>query len=772
MIKPIGNEQRIDRRTVVKSAAAAAGITVLTGVAATLKGAGANQIDLGTPQPATPGATVSDPVTPHGPTIASKAAELGYDTERIFRFVADDVRYEAYAGALRGANGTLWSLAGNSVDKSILLSALLDEALVEHRFATGKLDDTGIATLTAAMVPDADLLMSSYSTAFAAGFAPQTSGVLGDAVAGPEPTLGDEDRAALNELSAMADKAFGLAQSLAETQLDIIGDALQAANIVLPALPAATLPDSERDRYTWVQVADGQGWIDYAPALSGDAPGPAPAEATETFSEVPADLYHNLTIKIIAEEYFRGTTIRRDAVTVTTTSSNTVNAPIAVAVLPGAALTGLGLTLNNIVSGDVTLIPVISGKGQVFAAQTPVVFGASGGAGGAFDIATEAGGIGDGETIALWLSIDVQSPGAETYSVERPLIDRLGFERTLLGNVDYTTVEPVTIVDAFGIGPTIPEMLSASTLHVESARLPLSFALNAQPNGDEPDVISIVAPCMSAFRDFLRIRSELDAGTASYIATPHLTLTGVSLVDALDPNSGAIVSLDLLRHETQVFPVGPSDNRDIHGLVLAGVLDEVAEEMALKPDSISVTDQPVAPGVGAVFTSAVDQDIPIVVVDSPDALDAIEASAEAKARIETALAESWIVVVPAQPVEIGTTMLSGWWLIDPATGRTRDELENGRGFAMMRVQSSGRAFSPLAEEEKTDEMAAEVQPWYRRLGNHLDCGYAIAAIALGVAGGAYSVATANPYSGAGSAVTVTKGIRDANKPFGKGGCRK
>ena len=64
-----------------------------------------------------------------------------------------------------------------------------------------------------------------------------------------------------------------------------------------------------------------------------------------------------------------------------------------------------------------------------------------------------------------------------------------------------------------------------------------------------------------------------------------------------------------------------------------------------------------------------------------------------------------------------------------------------------------------------------MQPFYRRMGKHLDCGYALAAIALGVGGGVFAAATGNALAGAGSAVAITKGIRDANKQFGAGGCR-
>src|SRR5690349_3126759 len=62
---------------------------------------------------------------PGGPTVEDKVVDLAYDPELIFRFVADEITYEAYPGALRGGKGTLWGLAGNSVDQALLLAEML-----------------------------------------------------------------------------------------------------------------------------------------------------------------------------------------------------------------------------------------------------------------------------------------------------------------------------------------------------------------------------------------------------------------------------------------------------------------------------------------------------------------------------------------------------------------------------------------------------------------------------------------------------------------------
>jgi len=65
------------------------------------------------------------PDDPTDPYIVAQATALGNDPNQIFAFVRDRIAFEAYVGSVRGARGTLWSLAGNTLDKASLLSALL-----------------------------------------------------------------------------------------------------------------------------------------------------------------------------------------------------------------------------------------------------------------------------------------------------------------------------------------------------------------------------------------------------------------------------------------------------------------------------------------------------------------------------------------------------------------------------------------------------------------------------------------------------------------------
>jgi hypothetical protein len=52
------------------------------------------------------------------------------------------------------------------------------------------------------------------------------------------------------------------------------------------------------------------------------------------------------------------------------------------------------------------------------------------------------------------------------------------------------------------------------------------------------------------------------------------------------------------------------------------------------------------------------------------------------ARITEALTAGLVVVVPERPVALGGEDRVGWWLVDPATGATADQMDDGRGVTM------------------------------------------------------------------------------------------
>jgi len=86
---------------------------------------------------------------------------IGNNPADIFEFVRDEIEYESYNGSLRGARGTLWSLAGNSIDQSNLLVALLRASGIPCRYAHGTLPDVKARELIASMFPTPENVIGS-----------------------------------------------------------------------------------------------------------------------------------------------------------------------------------------------------------------------------------------------------------------------------------------------------------------------------------------------------------------------------------------------------------------------------------------------------------------------------------------------------------------------------------------------------------------------------------------------------------------------------------
>ena len=82
--------------------------------------------------------------------------------------------------------------------------------------------------------------------------------------------------------------------------------------------------------------------------------------------------------------------------------------------------------------------------------------------------------------------------------------------------------------------------------------------------------------------------------------------------------------------------------------------------------------------MGGIFAAADEQGIPTRVMHGSMPGD-LPYSTEALARVAAAIDAGLIVIAPERAVAIADGEHIGWWLVDPITGRTTDELEDGRG---------------------------------------------------------------------------------------------
>lgn len=619
------------------------------------------------------------PAQIQGDPVADLASDLEYDATRIFRYVADEIRYEPYPGVLRGARGTLEAGAGNSVDKALLLGALLDASLIEYRFARGPLDASSTAELVSPLATD-------IAGARAIAMAPLTRGLeqVLPAGASPLPSTGPDP---LAEQAGAAEAAAARRLEEAETRLGattaLIEGALETAGIGLPRDGDLALPSTETTDHTWLQMRSGSGWRDLDPSLAGAQPGWVMVPAAETLDRLPDELRYQVAFHVLAERMNGGQLVTDDLLTYTGFADELAGSPITLGHVTPSGLKAIGLSLASLLGdGWLDYRPALQVAGRSFVADEAVAFplDAGGDSSGPFDVLDPASSPGtgpsEGEATAEWLEVRVTPPGSAPDVARRTIFDRLPPDRRAAGDVTPEAVRPAELVDFRGNGTLdfLP-MLGVRT-----------FAVATGPTSVEPlmthldDPLGTFALAYHNLRDSMAAELALDAGARSYIDGPDIVSLTVDVVgDATAHTTRA--GLDILRRDHGILPLSGQSIGAARSQIVAGVIDHVAERVAVEGMAGAPGAPPSTIGVSDIFEQAADMGIPTVTLQGTSSRP-LPYGAAASTLIGDALASGDIVVIPAQPVTVDGRERVGWWQVDPATGATADVMDDGTGAEM------------------------------------------------------------------------------------------
>jgi len=612
------------------------------------------------------------------------AFDLDYDVDKIFRFVADEIAYESYDGALRGVRGTIWSGAGNSVDQAQLLHALLTEALVEVRFAFGALPEADAATLLAAMAAE-QTPSETLRTAREANRSAESD----QAPSAPQATPTADQPGAqevIDRVTLLRDELFADASTALDNDVTRLTGLLSDAGIAL-ATTERVLAQLEVAQHAWVQIREGSEWADLDPSFGADTP-VAPPIPAQTLPQLPDELFHRVTFRVIADVVSGETITEKVMLDYTAMSQDLVGEDLLISHIEPEFLTGIGVSINEALAGQIAYYPMIMLGQDGYLADSMVTFGSGGGVLG--DDALGGGtGISDGECLAERYEVTVTSPKAAPATSSRVLFDRVPAAQRAAAKLVLAEIPPVKEVD---LGNGEMGLLEVNQVIAMAAVVSsVDAAYLGRPLGEDEAISSFTG----AIHGLHALRESLEAVQRDRPAT-FLDRTNVTAyaVRPMPTSGGASVAVRL---DADLLHQGYGFRADGNAAgIYAGVLAQKAERLALDRrlldelydiGAIPSLPQQRIPDVQSVFEEADAQSIPIVVLTPDDAgsLASLGVGDAVAERLGSALGLGKVVVIPAGPVTIDGAETTAWWLVDPSTGAAVDQLPDGRSGAAIMI---------------------------------------------------------------------------------------
>ena len=620
--------------------------------------------------------------------ISDLGASLEFDPERLAKFVSEEIYFVQYPGILRGPRGTLIGRAGNALDQSLLLAALLEEAGLDRRIAHARLSAEDAEKLLQQMLKPRPERPSAGDDAEIDAAIRNLYALLG---------YSKEAQDQLLDSSPASDRAFYDSVTASDTQF--ILDALEQAGIELGDSNAMrALIDEARDYY-WVEYRTDayDEWIAAHPAYGGSPP--AAVTSIATFVTPPDELYHRLRFEVFVEQKANDELIVKPVVSLEATAAELLGAPITFANVPNNVNPAFVSDLDGILETVSVFLPVLNGElkgnafdldGRAFSAGligldqvglTEVFQRASQqterGIGGIGTLGDAKPGQNADDIFTLtaqWMEYTLTEPDGRKESYRRYLFDRIGGENRQDGIAEitdnrdlaeaakalltHTTIAVITgeystayVVERYG------ERLIKEVELVQTAR-------NAPNLNDLPVALfkNLIPPHDWLFAKAFDAGSRLTPHRRSYRSQPTLVVY----------EDGQVERADIVNHSRRHLSTAGKLRFDPVAAVETGVWESFAERVPLRS-----TAEP--EDTSTAFRRSQRQGAAIHVVTPKDAnwLATLGHSPTTQDGIETVL-ESGNVVIVAEPASPGETN-TFWWRVDAQSGETLGMSTGGYG---------------------------------------------------------------------------------------------
>lgn len=567
--------------------------------------------------------------------VGALATTLGDDPAAAFRLLRDRIGFEPYAGAMRGADGTLAARAGNAYDRALLLRALLDAMGSTSRFAFGELDDeTARALLAHALDAPADPL-------------PDAGGLAG----------------ATFDLDALALRA--------RRDHALLRMTLDDAGLTLGATPAADLVADVR-AHAWVQVERDGAWVDLDPSLPASEPGQRLVEPSGTSDALPDDAWQTVTFRVVASHVADVGLTADTVLERRLTAAEAARADVFLYFLPEGGGGGL---LGGPSTGG--LVPQLLVDREV---QAGTPFSAdAGGEGDFFGL----GGGGGPALAGVQVEVMREGPGLDALSTVVPIVDRVpdGLDPASVtvdgllpmaanddGPVALGAVRHL-IVSTGGLSPRETAIARAGAMSFVGSGMLEDGALADYAPGDVLWPIAVAdRQAVLASERLLVPAVEAPGSVAAVVDRPRVWVSSFG-ADPAD-QSRLTTSIDLAADAIRLVARPDTDPADLARRQLwYGVLESALETEALLQSAAFAEPEGLA-----LEGASLSMMRPLVAV-----VDRAGLPDEADPALAAAVAAGDVAVVPGDPATATT-----WWTVALGDGSTRAIVTPGLGGAVAR----------------------------------------------------------------------------------------
>lgn len=633
---------------------------------------------------------------------AAVVKRVGTDARALHRWTRENTQWVPYVGVLRGPQGVLMDGTGNSLDRSLLLAALLHASgQTALRLAHATLDKDQVNTV----LNNPRVATEPVAEAITAPPTPPAAVVVPGASAAQVQAAEAQLELAATRLSEKA-----VTRTLDQTRR--LSEALRGANVAVQDVGSD--PAASADHW-WLQIEVNGAWTDLDLA-STDGKSLVPPQQTvplpadgKLVSAIPAELRHGVSVRCIIERW-DGSALSQAVVLEHPLASAECTGQIAsmrfipadwptidpsdpadegklvdaiakqtewVPMLLAGGSTILQKGFKS--DGEVVEKPNLNPSARVGGGIAKGIGGAAGllddlGAPHARPEATKPGAL-----VAAWLEFEVRSPGQPTMKHRRPVFDLLGpaarekppaaFEVTpeqaLSRGLSMTGQSSLLITGAH----LSPQWVAHQTITaLVQQRAALSAMLRHGADGRDKqgyEQATKVEPLPGELYGLAATRGQLGRHRAkTFMAQPNVFCQHQKLIRTPDQSFAARVVMDVVENRLAVIPGVEGDRAAI--VLEQGVLDTNLETLFLPPAVRSENTSDAYADPERSWKVVKD------VADLPASL-----SPDAVARCRSDLTAGHVVVIAADAG--GDRAPASWWRIDPKTGLALGVGESGFG---------------------------------------------------------------------------------------------